>query len=185
MKNEQNKGFQQPTIDEYKAKMSAKGSSYLLDESDEQTDEYAHFYFIGVHEGREVIYDAALYTLRLHHESELYEAAEKKAAKHFPTYKKVVYGEENTGDETNPMEEEIGLFLAEVIMELEEEETIKVKEHVDQDIHADFGVSLDVGLHVDTVTPSIIARFVQDFNADNLSLDETLYSFQTSDQDGE
>src|SRR3712207_7946942 len=48
---------------------------YLLDENDENSDEYAHFYFIGKFEGKDVIYDTAIYTLRLHHESELYEIA--------------------------------------------------------------------------------------------------------------
>jgi hypothetical protein len=40
---------------------------------------------------KDVIYDTAIYTLRLHHESELYEA-EHRAAKHFE-YKKINYEE--------------------------------------------------------------------------------------------
>lgn len=182
-----NKGFEPETIASYRKRIMATGRNYVLDADDEQSEEYAHFYFIGLFEGREVIYDCVIYTLRLQHESELFEIAEHRAAQHFPEYKKITYDEDDDGNlqTLDPLEEEIGLYMAEVIMELEEEESIKVSEHVDQDVHVEFGISLDVGLHVEQVTPEVISRFVRDFNDDNLSLDETLYSFQTQDQEAE
>jgi len=70
-----------------------------------------------------------------------------------------------------------------VIMELEEEGTVKVKEHVDLDENAEFGVSLDAGLHVEKITPKIIERFIKDFNEDTLVLDDTYYSFMTEDEE--
>ena len=92
--------------------------------------------------------------------------------------------DENGNLETlDPLEEEIGLFMAEVIMELEEDETVKVKEHVDMDENAEFGISLDVGLHVEQITDKIIEKFIRDFNEDTLKLDPTLYSYQTEDQE--
>ena len=120
----ENKGFDPRTIEEYKNKMKAWGTNYLKDEEDEHTDEYTHFYFIGFYEGREVIYDTVMYTLRMQHESELFEIAEHRAAKHFPEYKKITYEEDENGnlEALDPLEEEIGLYIAEVIMELEEEE---------------------------------------------------------------
>ena len=81
---DENKGFDPEVIKEYALRMKALGLEYVLDEDDESTDEYAHFYFIGKFEGKDVLYDTAVYTLRLHHESELYEIAEHQAAKHFP-----------------------------------------------------------------------------------------------------
>lgn len=181
----ENKGFDPGVIQEYKMKMKSSGKNFIMDEEDENTDEYAHFYFIGIYEGKEVIYDAVIYTLRLQHESELFEIAEHRAAKHFPQYKKITYDEDENGNlETlDPLEEEIGLFMAEVIMELEEDEAVKVKEHVDADENTDFGVSLDVGLHVDLVSPKVIEKFVRDFNEDTLILDETLFSFQTTEDE--
>jgi hypothetical protein len=178
-----NKGFDPQTIQEFKVRMKAEGRSYLFDEDDEQHDEYAHFYFIGMFEGKETIYDAVMYTLRLQHESELFEIAEHRAAKHFPQYKKISYEEDENGNlETlDPLEEEIGLYIAEVIMELEEEEAVKVKEHVDLDTNTDFGVALDIGFHVEKITPREIENLIRDFNEDTLKLDETLYSFQTQD----
>lgn len=182
---DENKGFDPEVIRDYDLKMKAQGLDYVLDEEDENTSEYAHFYFLGKFEGKDVVYDTAIYTLRLHHESELYEIAEHRAAQHFPEYKKITYEEDENGNlaTLDPLQEEIGLYMAEVIMSLEEEETVKVKEHVDMDSNADFGVSLDVGLRVDKITPKVIEKFIKDFNEDNLRLDDTLYSFQTQDQE--
>jgi hypothetical protein len=178
-----NKGFHPSTIQEYKDKMNALGKVYLEDNDDKASDEYAHFHFVGLFEGKEVIYDTVMYTLRLQHESEVFEIAEHRAARHFPEYRKITYEEDENGNlaALDPLQEEIGLYIAEVIMELEEEEAVKVKEHVDLDVNTDFGVALDVGLQREKITPFEIEKFIRDFNEDNLQLDENLYSFQTED----
>jgi len=187
MKTVANKGFDPQIIGEYKRKMKTLGQAFILDEEDETTDEYAHFYFVGIHEDNEVIFDAVIYTLRLQHESELFEIAEHRAANHFPNYKKIAYEEDENGnlEPLDDQEEEIGLYMAEVIMELEEDEHVKVKEHVDQDIHVDFGIALDIGLHLEKITPEVIEQFIHDFNADAIKLDPTLYSFQTKEMEAD
>jgi hypothetical protein len=187
MKTIKNKGFEPSTIASYRERIKVNGGSYVLDDQDEQTDEYVHFYFVGEYDGAEVVYDAAMYTLRLHHESELYEIAEDRASKRFPKFKKISYDEDQKTDSglPDPLADEVGLYMAEVILELEEEGTVKVQEHVDQDTEAEFGISLDIGLHVEAITPSIITKFVQDFNSDALSLDDTLYSFEIQDNDAD
>jgi len=179
----ENKGFDPQVIHDFKVRIQASGRGYVMDEEDENTDEYVHFYFVGVYEGKEVVYDAVMYTLRLQHESELFEIAEHRAAKHFPEYRKITYEEDENGNlaTLDPLQEEIGLYIAEVIMELEEDEAVKVKEHVDMDANTDFGVALDVGLHVEKIASHEIEKFIRDFNEDTLDLDETLYSFQTQD----
>lgn len=184
MKIENNSGFSPQEIASVREKIRKSGNQFIWVEEEESGDEYAHVRFIGNFEGSEVIYDAVLYTLRLQHESELFEVAEHRAAKHFPQYRKITYEEDENGnlERLDDLEEEIGLFMAEVIMELEEEGEIKVKEHVDVDPHAEFGVGLDIGLHVDKLTPRVINQFITDFNAGTLKLDETLYSFQTHDE---
>lgn len=183
MSDNHNQGFDPQVIQTYREKIAASGSTYFLDEEDEQSDEYAHFYFIGKYEDRDVIFDAVIYTLRLQHESEMYELAEDRAQKQFPQYLKITNDADGRNQLSPELEEEIGMFLAEVILELEEEEAVKVKEHVDQDIHVDFGISLDAGLNRETVSPEVIKKFIADFNGDKLDLDETLYSFQIQDQD--
>ncbi len=127
-----NKGFDPQVIQEYKEKLSKAGKNFLLIKSENNSEEYINFYFVGMYEGRQVVYDAVIYTLRLHHLSEVYEVAEHKAANHFPEFKKIKYEEDENGDleALDPLEEEIGLFIAEAIIELEEEGEVKVKVHV-------------------------------------------------------
>jgi hypothetical protein len=162
-------------------KIKSSGQTFIFDEDDQLTDDYAHFYFLGTHEGKEALFDTVLYTLRMQHESELFEIAEQQAAQHFPHYRKIQYEEDENGNlkTLDDQEEEIGLYMAEVMMNLEEDGEVKVKEHVDLDLYHDCGIGLDVGLHIEKVTPKIIESFIRDFNADKLILDPGLYSFQT------
>ena len=185
MKSMDNKGFDPVVINEHRARIRSGGRSFSLADTEENSDEYAHFNFIGKYEGRDVVYDAVVYTLRLHHQSELYEIAEHRAVNHFPQYKKIIYNEDENGN-LNPLdelEEEIGLYMAEVILELEEEDQVKVKEYVEIDPNIDFGIGLDAVLNVEKITPEIIDKFVKDFNEDTLALDKTLYSFQTEESE--
>ena len=185
MKETENSGFDPGVVSEYRANMKALNQSFLFDDEDESSDEYAHFYFVGKFEGKEVIYDSVLITLRLQHESELYEIAEHRAAKHFPQYKKITYEEDENGnlEALDPLEEEIGLYMAEVIMELEEDGSVKVKEHLEIDPNVEFGISLDGCIHIEKITPKVIEKFIREFNEDTLQLDDTLYSFQTEDEE--
>src|SRR5690349_5193807 len=181
-----NKGFEPEVISDYKRRAKALGMSFLSSDEEENSDESLHFYFVGKDDsGNEVVYDAMMYTLRLQHESEMFEIAEHRAAQHFPDYKKITYEEDENGNlaTLDDQEEEIGLFMAEVIMELEEEEAARVSEHVDMDEHVDFGIALDIGLHVEKITQSVVEKFINEFNTDTLQLDSTLYSFQTKEEE--
>lgn len=181
-----NKGFEPEVIAEYRRKVDAGKKPFLIVESEDNSEEYVNFNFIGTYEGKEVVYDAVIFTLRLHYNSELYEIAEHKAAQRFPNFKNIRYEEDENGDlkALNSEQEEIGLFMAEVMMELEEEENIQVQEHLELDPHVDFGVGLDAALNVEKVTEKVIQRFVEQFNAGTLQLDETLYTF-TEEEDTE
>ena len=81
------------------------------------------------------------------------------------------------------MEEEIGWFITELIMEMEEEESVKVQEFIDLDTNHDYGVGLDVSLNVEQIDEEVIIKFIQEFNDDTLVLDDTLYSFMTEDEE--
>src|SRR5687767_5927088 len=94
-----NKGFEPDVISDYRRKMKALGVTFLADESDDNSDESLHFYFVGKDdEGQEVVFDAVMYTLRLQHESEMFEIAEHRAANHFPDYRKITYEEDENGN---------------------------------------------------------------------------------------
>lgn len=178
-----NPGFDSQVIKEHQAKMGGKGF-YIVD-SEDNSNEYVNFFFVGIYENKEVLFDAAIYTLRLSHNSELYEIAEHEAAKRFPGYKNIIYEENENDDLSEPEgdEEEIGLFMAELMMELEEEGDVKVAEHVEIDTNIDFGVGLDVALNVDQITEDVISSFIKNYNKGTLELDSTMYAFKTGDEE--
>jgi hypothetical protein len=181
----QNEGFIPETIEAIKKEINASGKTFKIVPGDENSDEFVNFYFVGMYEGKEVVYDAALYTLRLHHASEVYELAEHEAAKKFPNFHAIKYEEDENGN-LKPLsseEEEIGWFITEIIMDIEEDETVKVQEFVDIDTNHDFGIGLDAALNVEFIDEKVIAKFVKNFNDDTLKLDETLYSFQSEEED--
>lgn len=180
-----NQGFAIEEIEKVKSKINAAGKSYILNPEEDNGDEFCNFFFIGKYEGKEVVYDCALYTLRLHHQSELYEIAEHRAAQKFPQFKQIKYDEDENGDLKllDDQEEEIGLFMAETMFELEEEESVKVKEHLEIDPNISFGIGLDVALNVDSINDAVITTFIKDYNEDTLNLDPTHYSFQLEEEE--
>ncbi|MDN3670925.1 hypothetical protein QWY93_16530 [Echinicola jeungdonensis] len=180
-----NEGLKPETIAKLKEELKASGKPFKIIPSENNSDEFVNFYFIGMYEGREVIYDAALYTLRLHHSSEVYELAEHKAAQKFPNFRGIKYEEDENGNlkPLNSDEEEIGWFMTEIIMEIEEEESVKVQEFIDLDTNHDFGIGLDAAINVDRIDEKVISKFIQEFNDDTIRLDETFYAFQSEDED--
>ncbi|MDQ3392700.1 MAG: hypothetical protein M3512_01095 [Bacteroidota bacterium] len=183
MKNE-NEGLSPNKINEIKEKIKKGGKPYLIVDNEDNSDEYINFLFIGKYEGKEVVYDAVIYTLRLHHNSEVYEIAEQKAMDRYPIFRKLK--EEDETDDFSALgdlEEEVGLYMAEVIMDLEEEEAVKVQEHIEVDPEIEFGIGLDAGLNAETITDEVIENFVSKYNEGTLKLDKTLYSFEVQEND--
>lgn len=181
----ENPGFDPQNIEKLEKELSRAGKNYKIIPDEGNSEEFVNFWFIGMYEGKKVIYDAALYTLRLHHSSEVYELAEHEAAKKFPNFKGINYEEDEEGN-LKPLsseEEEIGWFITEIIMELEEEEAVKVQEFIDLDTNHDYGIGLDAALNVDEINDKVISKFVVEFNEDTLVLDDTLYSFQTEEDE--
>lgn len=175
-----NLGFNKTEIEKLKDEMKVSNQSFVVIDSEDNNDDFMNFYFIGMYEGKEVIYDAALYTLKMQHNSEIFELAQHKVAKKFPDFKEINYTEDENGDiaPLDDLDEEIGLYLTEVMDGLEEEEAVKVQEHVDIDPNIDYGVGLDAGLNVEQISDQVIEKFIQEYNDASLKLDPTHYSFQ-------
>jgi hypothetical protein len=173
-----NNGFSFEAIQEYKAKIKLAGRNFIFHDQPEDTQEYANFFFIGEHDGKEVVFDAVLYTLRLKYDSELHDMAEQRLLKHFPNYKGITEGESDS-----QVEEEMGLMMAEFILEIEEEEQLKVQEEITIDYDFDFGIGLEASLNIEQITPDVIERFVSDYNSKSVMLDPILYSFEQNEED--
>ncbi len=175
-----NAGYTQEEVDLLKEECEELGQSFVLidEEEPEEEADYVQFQFVGKHEGKEVIYDAVLSTLSMHHSSRLYEEAEKKIVKIYKDF--VPYELRN---EDSPVNEEAELMMEEFIQEMEDEETIKVSEFVETDFEFDFGIGIDAALNVEEITVEVIEKFIVDFNNGTLNLDKTLYSFKDGFED--
>jgi hypothetical protein len=180
-----NQGFDASEIDLLRKECEAEGSSFVYFEDEDDmvdTGEMAHIQFIGKHEGKEVIYDAVIYTLRLHHSGMVYEEALKQIQKEYPKY--VPMEERDSSYKANAQtDEEIEALITELMDAIEEEEEVKVSEHVEIDLDFDFGIGLDVALNVDAITDEVVEQFIKDFNNNTITLDKTLYSFMTDEED--
>lgn len=174
-----NAGYTKEEIDLLKEECAELDQNFVLvdDEPEEEAD-YAQFQFVGKHDGKEVIYDAVLSTLSMHHSSRLYEEAEKKISKIYKDFVPYELREENT-----VVNEEAELMMEELIQEMEDEDTIKVSEFVEIDLDFDFGIGIDAALNVEEITVEVIDKFISDFNAGTLKLDKTLYSFKDGFED--
>jgi hypothetical protein len=146
---------------------------FYIDDEDEPTEECVHFYFLAKQNGEEVICDCVLYTLRLHHESEMHEEAEARVYEKFADYLESTV-------ESPDKEQEIGMMMAEILVELEEEEAIKVQEHIELDSDNPVGLGMDVGLNVPAISNEVMVKFISEFRAGAVKLDDALYSFQIS-----
>ncbi len=177
MKNE---GFDPQEIAQLKAECQQEGQNYVIVEDEDgmnDSGEFAHFQFVGKHNGQEVIYDAVMGTLRLNHSSLVFEEAENRMKKSYPNYVEV--------DKRKPnykANEDMELMLEEIIEELEEEETIQVAETIEIDEDFEYGIGLDIALNVEEIDGEVITKFVNEFNAGTLKLDPTLYSFMSEEE---
>ncbi|RFS14777.1 hypothetical protein [Emticicia sp. C21] len=177
MKNE---GFDPQEIAELKAECQQEGQNYVIVEDEDgmnDSGEFAHFQFVGKHNGQEVIYDAVMGTLRLNHSSLVFEEAENRMKKSYPDYIEV--------DKRKPnykVNKDMELMLEEIIEELEEEEVIQVAETLEIDEDFEYGIGLDIALNVEEIDSEVITKFVNEFNAGTLKLDPTLYSFMSEEE---
>ena len=159
--------------------LRSSGKPFMIVDSEDNSDEYANFRFIGSYENREVLFDAALYTLRLQHNSEVYQMALEITSGKFPDYVRDL--EDDQGEESRIADEnreEASSFMDDIIAELEEEEVVKVQEHIEMEEEDQECISLNAGLNVEMISPQVINDFVNAFRNDRLRLDPGLYSFQ-------
>jgi hypothetical protein len=178
-----NEGFSVEEINKLRQECKELGQNFAFVEDEDELigDEYVHFQFVGMYEGKDVIYDAVMTTLRLHYSSTVYETALSKATKIYPLY----VPHENR-DETykadEELDEEVELLIMELIEEIEENDEVKVTEHVQLIKDFEYGVGMDISLNRGEINEQIISKFVDDFNKGALSLDSTLYSFKEEDE---
>jgi hypothetical protein len=184
-----NDGYNPAQINEIRQQALSEGRSFVYNETEPRSAEYAHFYFVGNFKGQEVIYDAIIYTLELHHGAMLYEMAEEETLKKFPDYKKWDLTEDADGNFTLPEEEDLDeeaeTYKQMTLEELEEEEVVKVAEKIEIDESFDFGVGVEVCINVEEINDETISAFVASFNAGTFIPDPTMVAFHYNDDEDE
>lgn len=181
-----NPGFDPEEIAQLKEECKAENANFIYVEDefedDDDNNEHAHVQFVGKYKDQEVIYDALIFTLRLHHSTLVYDEALERLKKEMPNY---VSPDERPANYkiSDEQEDEAELLLTEFIEEIEENEEITVREHVEIDDQFEYGVGLEVGLNKTEINDKIISDFVKAFTTGNVQLDPTLYSFTGSEDE--
>ena len=182
-----NPGFDPQEIEQLRQECKAEQANFIyvdddFEDDDDENNEHAHIQFVGKHNGAEVIYDALIYTLRLHHSTLVYDEALERLKKQMPEY--VSQDERPANYKIDPeKEDEAELLLTEFIEEIEENEEITVREHVETDESFEYGIGLEVGLNKTEINDKVINEFLEAFNAGKVELDQTLYSFTGSEDE--
>lgn len=174
-------------IAEMKQKMISEGTNFLYvedDDSDLSDEEGARIYFIGNFEGKEVVYDAMILTLRVYYQTEISAAAEAKTDIVFPEFakKRQLDPFYSPDPENSPQEYEMLEYIMTSIAELEDAE-FAVSEIVTIDEDTDFGLELLIVRNVEEIDDEFISEVVDQYNSGNLVLDSTLYSFPNDNDD--
>ncbi|CAG5016401.1 hypothetical protein DYBT9275_05547 [Dyadobacter sp. CECT 9275] len=181
-----NPGFDPEEIALLKQECKAERSSFIyvndeFEDDEEENNEHAHVQFVGYYKEKEVVYDALIYTLRLHHSTLVYDEALERLKKEYPDY--VSQDERDDSYIVDPeKEEDAEILLTEFIEEIEENQEITVREHVEVDDKFEYGIGLEVGLNKTEINDKVINDFIIRFNSGRLQLDTTLYSFTGSEE---
>lgn len=182
-----NPGFDPEEIATLKAECKAERLNFVyvedeMEDEEEENNEHAHVQFVGFYKEREVIFDALIYTLRLHHSTLVYDEALARLTQEMPEY--ISQDERPAGYKISPeKEEEAEMLLTEFIEEIEENGELQVQEHVEYDEEFEYGIGLEVGLNKSEINEKAINDFVLRFNSGRLQLDKTLYSFTGSEEE--
>lgn len=192
-----NQGYDPDVIAELRAECADQGKTFVYtdeeeedfvndDLDDDEPRQFAQVMFIGKDAaGKEVIYDAMICTLRLHHGSMVFEQAVEEVKKMFPGYK--LPEERQPGYKFDASkEQEVEETLADIIAEAEESESVKVREEVtvaDEVDPDEIGIELDAYLNVEEINDNVISHFIEQFNSNSLKLDPTMYSFMSEDEE--
>ena len=168
-----NQGYDASAIEEVRKLAQQEENLFTWNEEEENGDEFAHFFFVGKHKGQEVIFDTFLYTLEMEYATRSFDVAMNLLLERFPEFEDADFD----ADEGEHMEQ-----LEIIMMEVEEESLARVKEFIEQDEEAGYGISLNVCLYVSEVNEDVINGFIEKFNAGKFVLNETEFAFEMEDE---
>ena len=183
----ENPGYNPAEIRRLATEFHRSGKSFSYVDEEEVSAEMAEFFFIGKYNGREVVFDCLLGTLRLAYESNLLEMAEARTKEKFPNYRGFDFEVNENGQGVGESEEseEIEAYKAFAMYEIEEAGEANVAESVEVDESFEYGVGLEAYLNVAEITESVIEDFISGFNSSTLKLDPVRYAFEGEEDEEE
>ncbi len=169
-----NTGFSKEEINKIDAAAQGENQSFIYQENVERSDEFASIFFTAKYKGKDVVFDAFVYTLEMEFVSNIYDAAKDAVLEEHPEHEGKDF-DEDEGAHVDLMEE--------YSVELAKDEDFQVCEFIDYDEDVDYGVSMDVCLNIPEVTTAQIEKFVSAFKAGTYEPDKTFYAFDWNDED--
>lgn len=169
-----NKGFDPKEVEKVKNECKKKGKSFIFRDSDDLSEDFANFLFVGEYNGKEVIFDAFLYSLEMEFFSNIYDSAIEEVVRLHPKFANADF-DSDEGEHIDLMED--------IADELAEDEDYQVQEFVDIDEDCDYGVGIDICLNISEITEAQIEKVVKALKAGKLELDPDFYSFELSDDE--
>lgn len=168
-----NSGFNKDEIAKIDTAAKSQKQSFIFQEDVEKSDEFASIFFTGTYKGKEVVFDAFVYTLEMEFVSNIYDAAKDAVLEEHPEYE----NKDFDLDEGVHVE-----LMEEYASELAKDEDFQVCEFIDFDEEVDFGVGMDISLNVPEITSEEIEKFVSAYKAGSYQSDKTFYSFDWTEE---
>lgn len=156
-----------------KAKCTKAGSNFVFKDG-ERDEDYASFYFVGDYDGKEVVFDAFMYTLQMEFNVNRYEDAREAVIQQHPKFADADF---------DALEGEHIDLMEEIAASLADDEDYEVQESVEVDEDCDEGVAIDICLNVEEVNEETISNFIKEFTSGTLELDENFYSFTEEEEE--
>lgn len=184
----ENQGRNPDEIRKLKMELAESGKPFRYVDEEEVSEEMAEFFFIGTYQGKEVVFDCLLGTLRLAYESNLLEMAEARTKEKFPEFRGFDFDVDEKGNaigEDYEESEEVEAYKAFAMYEIEEAGDANVAESVTFDESFDYGVGMEAYLNVAEINEEVLLKFINDFNGGHLKLDPVRYSFESEDDEEE
>lgn len=168
-----NKGLEQSEIERIKGLCQSAGRNFVYNTDEERDENFVHFFFVGEHEGKPVVFNGFMYSLEMEYISTLYDAAQSVLMERTPEFT-----EEDFESESAEIIEQIEA----VVSELEDAGDVQVQEFVEVDDSVDYGIGVNVCLNLLDITDEDVAGFVKSYTEGTLELDQTNYSFDFDDE---
>ena len=163
-----NKGLEQSEVARVKKRCEEAGRNFIYNTDEERDENFAHFFFVGQHEGEEVVFNGFMYSLEMEYISTLYDEAQSILIERVPEFKEEDFESESA---------EVLAQIESVVAELEDSGEIQVQEFVEVDSSVEYGIGINVCLNLLEITDEDISAFVKGYTEDTLKLDTTSYSF--------